>query len=197
MLIGFVVPRLFARMSRIPASSSTARTPPPAMTPVPSLAGRSNTRAASERLHRSVVAIPAPRAARPADVRRIRVLGQQLAALCRLSGLVPLEGLLHLQPARRRDGAAVRVVDELRGDAAVGARDDEARPLGRPGHLAAHAAMATKTSLGLGEHRHARFPAATPPVRASGPGEGGAGDREVPPLTATAGRTTITPASQL
>ena len=48
MLIGFVVPRLFARMSRIPASSSTARTPPPAMTPVPSLAGRSRTRAASE-----------------------------------------------------------------------------------------------------------------------------------------------------
>ena len=47
MLIGFVVPRLFARMSRIPASSSTARTPPPAMTPVPSLAGRSITRAAS------------------------------------------------------------------------------------------------------------------------------------------------------
>jgi hypothetical protein len=36
-------------MSRIPASSSTARTPPPAITPVPSLAGRSNTRAASER----------------------------------------------------------------------------------------------------------------------------------------------------
>ena len=46
MLIGFVVPRLFARMSWIPPSSSTARTPPPAMTPVPSLAGRSSTRAA-------------------------------------------------------------------------------------------------------------------------------------------------------
>src|SRR5919198_1656054 len=39
MLIGFVVPRLFARMSRTPPSSRTARTPPPAMTPVPSLAG--------------------------------------------------------------------------------------------------------------------------------------------------------------
>ena len=47
MLIGFVVPRLFASTSRIPASSRTARTPPPAMTPVPSLAGRSTTRAAS------------------------------------------------------------------------------------------------------------------------------------------------------
>src|SRR5439155_3733464 len=48
-LIGFVVPRLFASTSRMPASSSTARTPPPAITPVPSLAGRSNTRAASAR----------------------------------------------------------------------------------------------------------------------------------------------------
>ena len=49
MLIGVVVPMLFARTSRIPASSSTARTPPPAMTPVPSLAGRRTTRAASKR----------------------------------------------------------------------------------------------------------------------------------------------------
>ena len=47
--MGLGFPRLLARMSRIPASSSTARTPPPAMTPVPSLAGRSRTRAASER----------------------------------------------------------------------------------------------------------------------------------------------------
>src|SRR3954451_23996485 len=46
MLIGFVVPRLLARMSWMPPSSSTARTPPPAMTPVPSLAGRRRTRAA-------------------------------------------------------------------------------------------------------------------------------------------------------
>src|SRR5581483_9190105 len=49
MLIGFVVPRLFASTLRTPASSSTARTPPPAMTPVPSEAGRSMTRAASKR----------------------------------------------------------------------------------------------------------------------------------------------------
>ena len=49
MLIGVVVPRLFASTSRMPASSSTARVPPPAMTPVPSLAGRRTTRAASNR----------------------------------------------------------------------------------------------------------------------------------------------------
>ena len=34
-LIGFCVPRLLERMSWMPASSSTARTPPPAITPVP------------------------------------------------------------------------------------------------------------------------------------------------------------------
>src|SRR5919201_1178342 len=57
MLIGVCVPRLLARMSRIPASSSTARTPPPAMTPVPSLAGRSRTRAASNRPRTSCVIV--------------------------------------------------------------------------------------------------------------------------------------------
>src|SRR4029079_3529779 len=47
MLIGLVGPMLFASTARIAASSSTARTPPPAITPVPSLAGRRTTRAAS------------------------------------------------------------------------------------------------------------------------------------------------------
>src|SRR4029450_7763227 len=57
MLIGFVVPRLFATPSRIPASSSTARTPPPAITPVPSEAGRRNTLAASKRPRISCVIV--------------------------------------------------------------------------------------------------------------------------------------------
>ncbi len=57
MLIGFVVPRLFASTLRTPASSSTARTPPPAMTPVPSDAGRSMTRAASKRPSTSCVIV--------------------------------------------------------------------------------------------------------------------------------------------
>src|SRR4051794_20367778 len=43
-LIGFWEPSDFERMSWIPASSSTARTPPPAMTPVPGDAGLRNTR---------------------------------------------------------------------------------------------------------------------------------------------------------
>src|SRR5215217_8217366 len=38
-LIGFCEPSDLLRMSWMPASSSTARTPPPAMTPVPSEAG--------------------------------------------------------------------------------------------------------------------------------------------------------------
>src|SRR5579872_2046210 len=57
MLIGFVVPRLLARTLRTPASSSTARTPPPAITPVPSEAGRSMTRAASKRPSTSCVIV--------------------------------------------------------------------------------------------------------------------------------------------
>src|SRR5215210_735381 len=43
-LIGFWEPSDFERMSWIPASSSTARTPPPAITPVPGEAGLRNTR---------------------------------------------------------------------------------------------------------------------------------------------------------
>src|SRR4051812_5328277 len=45
-LIGFCEPSDFDRMSWMPASSSTARTPPPAMTPVPGEAGLRNTRPA-------------------------------------------------------------------------------------------------------------------------------------------------------
>src|SRR6266480_142528 len=43
-LMGFWDPRLFDSTSRMPASSSTARTPPPAITPVPGDAGFNSTR---------------------------------------------------------------------------------------------------------------------------------------------------------
>src|SRR5438552_372080 len=43
MLCGLVEPRLFVRMSRIPAHSSTARTGPPAITPVPDAATATTT----------------------------------------------------------------------------------------------------------------------------------------------------------
>src|SRR3954452_16486594 len=48
-LIGFCEPSDFERMSWIPASSSTACTPPPAITPVPGEAGFGNPRPASRR----------------------------------------------------------------------------------------------------------------------------------------------------
>ena len=47
-LIGFCEPSDLERMSWIPASSSTARTPPPAITPVPGEAGLRNTRPESK-----------------------------------------------------------------------------------------------------------------------------------------------------
>src|SRR5207248_758204 len=56
-LMGFWDPRLFDSTSRMPASSSTARTPPPAITPVPSLAGRRKTFAASKRPRISCVIV--------------------------------------------------------------------------------------------------------------------------------------------
>src|SRR2546425_418803 len=46
MLCGLVEPRLFVRISRTPAHSSTARTGPPAITPVPVAAGLRRTRPA-------------------------------------------------------------------------------------------------------------------------------------------------------
>ena len=42
-LWGLVVPRILVSTSLMPAASTTARTAPPAMTPVPGLAGRSST----------------------------------------------------------------------------------------------------------------------------------------------------------
>src|SRR5207253_2415428 len=45
-LTGLVLPSDFERMSLMPADSTTARTEPPAMTPVPLEAGRSSTLAA-------------------------------------------------------------------------------------------------------------------------------------------------------
>src|SRR3990170_2475311 len=48
-LTGFVDPSDFVRMSRMPADSATARTEPPAMTPVPLDAGRSSTLAEPKR----------------------------------------------------------------------------------------------------------------------------------------------------
>jgi hypothetical protein len=45
-LTGLLLPSDFVSTSRMPAASTTARTPPPAITPVPGAAGLSNTREA-------------------------------------------------------------------------------------------------------------------------------------------------------
>src|SRR6266550_1213217 len=80
MLCGFVEPRLFVRMSRIPAHSSTARTGPPAITPVPDAAGAVfaddlvRNRAARERHFRHAAA------------RRFDRLAHRFADLVRLTG---------------------------------------------------------------------------------------------------------------
>ena len=63
---------------------------------------------------------------------------------------------LRLVPVHRGERAPSRVVDQLRGDAAVGAVHRHARALCRPHHLGAHAPAAFEAALLLGEHGHAR-----------------------------------------
>src|SRR5262249_41513030 len=88
----------------------------------------------------------------------------RLGALRQL-GANPL-GLLHrvksaqrlLGPVDGRDGAPAVVVDQLHGDAAVGAEHRDARTLGGAAHLGAHA-TATLEPTGWGSfHGHARLP---------------------------------------
>src|SRR3954470_8417270 len=271
MLIGFVVPSDFARTSRIPPSSRTARTPPPAMTPVPGEAGRRRTRAASNLPSDSCVivcpcfgtvnmfffasstafeiasgtsralpyAAPTLSTSSPITTRAVnenrrpplttfatrlisttRSLSSRLssrsmtarstlvnsglvdtlkvdsslaygvgecldASVVQVTGAVEHDGFdvllagvpreepadfgslgllvagtgpLHLEPARRRKRFALGVVDDLRDDAAVRACDDEARPLGRSLHPAAHALVPSQTRFSDGKSHYARFP---------------------------------------
>mgnify|MGYP002682615325 CR=1 FL=1 len=71
--------------------------------------------------------------------------------------LLYLDGRLAVA-STRGDGRAGGVVDELRGDAAVGAEHREARPLGRAGDLGPHPPAAAQALLGLRGDAHARFP---------------------------------------
>src|SRR5262249_27262799 len=114
-------------------------------------------RGVRRRLGASVVEIAAAVEHGAVDVGVLGLLRQQLADLARLRCLVALERL-DLQPAGGRNRAAVRVVDELRDDAAIRARDDQARPLGRAGDLPADPAMPAQARFTNRECRHARFP---------------------------------------
>src|SRR5262249_42072975 len=90
------------------------------------------------------------------DARLLRLGGQRLADGGGLLGLRALEGALP-EPARGRKCAACLVVDELGEDTPVRAEHDEARPLGRARHLAAHAPVTAETCLANGR-AHALFP---------------------------------------
>src|SRR3954454_6272638 len=111
-----------------------------------------------QRLDASVVEVAASVEDRGRDIRLPRLVGEQLADLRGLRGLVPFGGL-DLQPAGGHNRAAVGVVDELGDDASVRARDDEAGPVGRARDLAAYAAVAALTCFPNGQGGHyARFP---------------------------------------
>src|SRR2546425_10794025 len=107
-----------------------------------------------ERLHSPVVEVAAAVEHGALDLGLLRALGQQLAYLGRLALLVALEGLRNLQPAGGRERATLHVVDELRGDAAIRARDHEARPFGRPRDLAAHALVTAPARFSHGQGWH-------------------------------------------
>src|SRR3954451_2163422 len=87
----------------------------------------------------------------------LRALGQQHAGA---AGLVHArQGLeVGLRPRDRRERAAVDIVDELGGDAPVGAEHGDPRPLRRAGDLRAHPAAAPQALGRLGRDGHARFP---------------------------------------
>src|SRR5207245_1185356 len=125
--------------------------------------------ALGERLHASVVEVAAAVEDACLDPGLLSSSGERLADLARLVALVALERLLQLLPARGGKRLGLGVVDELRVDAQVRTEDGQARPLRGTGHLSAHAAMPARTGLACRERAHARFPAAQPPVRASGP----------------------------
>src|SRR5918992_3709631 len=113
--------------------------------------------ALGEGLHTAVVLVATAVEHGGLDPRGLGALGEQLAG--------PL-GLLHrlerpqvgLDPADRGERAAGVVVDELGEDAAGGAEDADARPLGAAVHLGADAAAALEPLRGGVGGRHARFP---------------------------------------
>src|SRR5437867_3453499 len=112
-----------------------------------------------ERLDASVVQVAAAVEHDRVDAGLLGGCGDLLADLLRLRALVALE-VLQPDPARPGEGAAARVVDELREDAPVRAEHREARALRRAGDLAAHAAMPAQAHVARGANSrpHARFP---------------------------------------
>src|SRR5918993_5299811 len=86
-------------------------------------------------------------------------LGEELAGLLRLLAAIELSELV-LGPRDGGERLARVVVDQLSGDAPIGAEYRDARPLRRPAHFGANPTAAAKTllSLGLYGHAYALFP---------------------------------------
>src|SRR4029078_3129248 len=122
---------------------------------VPSELQTSLARAFGERLHTAVEQVPGAVEHDSVDPGGPGVFREQLPALGRLRALVALERRLQRNPRRGRERPARESVDELRRDAAVRARHEEARALWAALHLAAHAAVAALARLEHGQARHA------------------------------------------
>src|SRR5450755_3211989 len=114
-------------------------------------------RSLRERLDLAVVAVAAAVEHRHRNAGRLGPLGEQLAGPRRARGGRKC-AQLRLGPVDRGEGATGDVVDQLRGDPAVGTEHGDPRTLGRARDLRAHAAAAAQASRFLGENAHARLP---------------------------------------
>src|SRR5256884_2388757 len=114
MLCGLVEPRLLVRMSRTPAHSSTARTGPPAMTPVPDAAGFRSTRPAPWCPMISCGMVVPASGTSTMRRRRLYGLAHRLAHLVRLAGGDPDASLPVAHGDERVEAEAPAALHDLR-----------------------------------------------------------------------------------
>src|SRR5690606_15837740 len=94
------------------------------------------------------------------DAGGLRTLGDELADLAGLGGLVTLERTqFGLQRGGGGDGVALAVVDELHEDVACRTVDDQARTRLGAHDLLAKAGVTTRAGVGLRLHSHDYLPA--------------------------------------
>src|SRR3954471_16692654 len=115
-------------------------------------------RAVGECLDATVVQVAAAVEHDGFDSGLLRGCSEALADLGRLLGLVALERLRQVEPRRGGERAPRVVVDQLREDTAVRAKNEHARTVGRAADLPAHAAVAAEARFASRKGAHARFP---------------------------------------
>ncbi|GMA91175.1 hypothetical protein GCM10025869_17040 [Homoserinibacter gongjuensis] len=94
------------------------------------------------------------------DARLLGALGDELADLLRLGGLVTVEGAqVHLERRRGCHGVALGVVDDLHEDVAGRTGDDETRTLGGADDALAQARVTTVALRRLADASHDHLPA--------------------------------------